>query len=100
MSEVDPMAGGSIALSPAAVGGRRHMKKVSAKTIKRTLRKLGMKPKGRVVLKGGDLTAPADGAAGKGADTNPVSTDGASGGRRRRHTKKHSRRHKRGFRLF
>jgi hypothetical protein len=51
-------AGGALALSPAAVGGRRHpLKKVSAKTIKRTLRKLGMKPKGRVVIKGGEMEA-------------------------------------------
>ena len=47
-------------LSPAPVGGRRHkMKKVSAKTIRRTLRKLGMKPKGRVVLKGGEADTAA-----------------------------------------
>ena len=46
--------------SPAPVGGRRRRshhrksaKKVSAKTIRKTLRKLGMRPKGRVVLKGG-----------------------------------------------
>lgn len=51
---VSAPAGGALALSPAAVGGRRHMKKVSAKTIRRTLKKLGMKPKGRVVLKGGE----------------------------------------------
>jgi hypothetical protein len=40
----------------APVGGRRHTKshrKVSAKTIRKTLHKLGLKPKGRVVLKGG-----------------------------------------------
>lgn len=44
----------------APVGGRRHSKshrKVSAKTIRKTLHKLGMKPKGRVVLKGGELDA-------------------------------------------
>lgn len=51
---VSAPAGGALALSPAAVGGRRHLKKVSAKTIRRTLKKLGMKPKGRVVLKGGE----------------------------------------------
>lgn len=41
----------------APVGGRRHHKshrKVSAKTIRKTLHKLGLKPKGRVVLKGGE----------------------------------------------
>ena len=46
----------------APTGGRK-LKKVSAKTIKRTLRKLGMKPKGRVVLKGGELQDAADAAA-------------------------------------
>jgi hypothetical protein len=43
----------------APVGGRRHSKshrKVSAKTIRKTLHKLGLKPKGRVVLKGGEDT--------------------------------------------
>ena len=41
----------------APVGGRRSRKshrKVSAKTIRKTLHKLGLKPKGRVVLKGGE----------------------------------------------
>jgi hypothetical protein len=41
----------------SVVGGRRHHKshrKVSAKTIRKTLHKLGLKPKGRVVLKGGE----------------------------------------------
>jgi hypothetical protein len=40
----------------APVGGRRHRKshrKVSAKTIRKTLKHLGLKPKGRVVLKAG-----------------------------------------------
>jgi hypothetical protein len=36
----------------APVGGRRH-RKVSAKTIRKTLKHLGLKPKGRVVLKAG-----------------------------------------------
>ncbi len=50
------LASSGISHSPAPVGGRRgrkSAKKVSAKTIRRTLRKLGMRPKGRVVLKGG-----------------------------------------------
>jgi hypothetical protein len=85
------MEGGSIALSPAAAGGRRHAKKVSAKTIRRTLKKLGMKPKGRVVLKGG-----MDAAAEVPAAEAPAAPEG---GRRHRKTKKHSRKH-RGFRLF
>ena len=55
-------------VNAAPVGGRRKMKKVSAKTIRRTLKKMGLKPKGRVVLKGGEgmepekeATAPAMG---------------------------------------
>lgn len=66
----------------APVGGRRRgrtlkhkhskgMKKVSARTIRSTLRKLHMKPKGRVVLRGGDVDTPtragADGADGAAA---------------------------------
>lgn len=72
----------SSAGNSAPVGGRRHMKKVSAKTIKRTLKRLGMKPKGRVVLKGGN------GGNGEGG------TGEEEGGRRRRrgHTKKTHRR--------
>jgi organic radical activating enzyme len=54
-------AEGFSALSPAAVGGRRRkMKKVSAKTIRRTLKKMGLKPKGRVVLKGGEPTGESE----------------------------------------
>lgn len=64
-------------LSPAPVGGRRHkMKKVSAKTIRRTLRKLGMKPKGRVVLKGGEGEAAATPAA-------PAAPSAPAGGARK-----------------
>lgn len=88
---MEPAGGAASALSPAAAtGGRRHAKKVSAKTIRRTLKKLGMKPKGRVVLKGGEDEGV------KGADG---ADDGVmAAGRRHRKTKKHSRR--RGFRLF
>jgi hypothetical protein len=56
--------------TPAApVGGRKSrrrshkVRKVSAKTIRAAVRKLGMKPKGRVVLKGGDVPTPAEAAA-------------------------------------
>jgi len=87
MADVPPAtpATGGAALSPAVVGGRRHhMKKVSAKTIKRTLKRLGMKPKGRVVLRGG-VGELKD-------DVPPVAPEG---GRRRRHTKKTHRRHRR-----
>lgn len=61
------VTGGYYPLSPAATGGRRKMKKVSAKTIKRHLRKMGMKPKGRVVLRAGgdDEVPPPPPSAGK-----------------------------------
>ena len=96
MADVAPMEGGySTSLSPAsATGGRRHAKKVSAKTIRRTLKRLGMKPKGRVVLKGG-----VDGPDAAATDSDDASAAPAMGGRRHRKTKKHSRKH-RGFRLF
>lgn len=73
-------------LSPAPVsGGRRHhMKKVSAKTIKKTLKRLGMKPKGRMVLKGG-MVEGADGE---------TKEEMSAGRRRRHHTKKTHRRRK------
>lgn len=78
-------------LSPASLtGGRRHkLRKVSAKTIKKTLKRLGMKAKGRVVLKGGDGEEPEQKEEGSMATT---------AGRRRRHTKKTHRR--RGKSLF
>ena len=67
----------------APVGGRRRsvkgVRKVSAKKIRATLRALKMKPKGRVVLKGGDVPAAAAPAAAPAA---------ATGGRRRRGTRK------------
>ena len=55
---VNGTAGNSAPLS----GGRRRksVRKVSAKTIRKTLKKLGLKPKGRVVLKGGDGTTVGD----------------------------------------
>ena len=71
-------------LSPAPLsGGRRHMKKVSAKTIRRTLKRLGLKAKGRVVLKGGQEKE------GEETETPSVPT---AGRRRRRGTKKTHRR--------
>jgi hypothetical protein len=77
-------------LSPASLtGGRRHkLKKVSAKTIKRTLKRLGMKPKSRVVLRGGNADPELK-------DEEPMAA--TSAGRRRRGTKKT---HRRGRSLF
>jgi hypothetical protein len=64
------MEGSGTAVEPMtmpATGGRRHrsLKKVSAKTIRRTLRKAGIKPKGRMVLTGGVAlgSAPVGGMA-------------------------------------
>lgn len=76
----------SSAGNSAPVGGRRHhkMKKVSAKTIKKTLKRLGMKPKGRVVIKGGEI----DPATGKEKGDGEI----LGGRRRRHHTKKTHRR--------
>lgn len=73
----------SLSPSPLSGGRRRHLKKVSAKTIKRTLRRLGMKAKGRVVLKGGEGEMPEE-----------EKSEPATAGRRhrRRGTKKTHRR--------
>jgi hypothetical protein len=74
------LASSGISHSPAPVGGRRHRKsakKVSAKTIRKTLRRLGMRPKGRVVLKGG---AEGEAAATEMKAAEPTMT----AGRRRR----------------
>jgi hypothetical protein len=75
----------------APVGGRRprhhkSAKKVSARTIRATLRKLHMRPKGRVVLKGGEEAAAAE--------------EPTSGGRRRgrRSTRRRGRRGPRSLR--
>lgn len=79
-------------LSPAPLSGgrRRHLKKVSAKTIRRTLKRLGMKAKGRVVLKGGE------GEEGEKTET-PVPTASTGGRRHRRGTKKTHRRGRKGL---
>ena len=65
--------------SPLAGGRRRKSaRKVSAKTIRKTLKKLGLKPKGRVVLKGGDVPAAPPAAP---------APEAPKGGRRRRSRK-------------
>ena len=82
-------------LSPAGLTGgrRRKLRKVSAKTIKKTLRRLGMKAKGRVVLKGGV------GEGEEGEKTEGAMGTTATAGRRRRHTKKTHRRRRSVFGL-
>jgi hypothetical protein len=61
----------------APSGGRRGLRKVSAKTVRRVLRSAGVKPKGRVVLKGGE--EPSEEAS---------KLAPAMGGRRRRGSRK------------
>jgi hypothetical protein len=76
------LASSGISHSPAPVGGRRHhksAKKVSARTIRKTLRRLGMRPKGRVVLKGG-----AEGMEGEMKAPEMKAADEMKAGRRRR----------------
>lgn len=99
----DMKAGAMEPLSPDSLvkGGRRmRMRRVSAKTIRRTLRKLRMKPKGRVVLKGGESMPPAgnSGTPSSTLQSAPVGGGEMSyGGRRRRGTRKtrRGRRHSR-----
>ena len=75
------MSDASTAVETGAMEGgrrRRSLKKVSAKTIRRTLRKAGIKPKGRMVLTGGvNVTQALTPAAVGGGE-------GMEGGRRRR----------------
>ena len=63
------------------ISGGRRLKKVSAKTIRRTLRKAGIKPKGRMVLKGGAALSPAAVGGGGSAHT-------STGGRKSRKTRR------------
>ena len=68
------------------VTGGRRLKKVSAKTIRRTLRKAGIRPKGRMVLKGGAALSPA--VVGGEPMSYNGSAHGSMGGRRRRGTRR------------
>uniref|UniRef100_A0A6C0AIB7 Uncharacterized protein n=1 Tax=viral metagenome TaxID=1070528 RepID=A0A6C0AIB7_9ZZZZ len=81
-----PAGGSAAALAPAAVGGRRRksVRKVSAKKIRATLRGLGLKPKGRVVLKGGDV--PAEGEAAEAMDAGRRRKSARKGGKKSRKT--------------
>lgn len=55
--DASPVSGGALALSPAAVGGRRHkLKLVTKKKARKVLKKLGLK------MRGGMDAAPADAA--------------------------------------
>jgi hypothetical protein len=91
--------GGSIALSPAAVGGRRgrsakKLKLVTKKTVKRMLKKMGMRPP-----RGGAGPATALVAPVPEANKIKALADGAapSGGRRHRKTGRKSHRRSRKF---
>ena len=74
--------------APVSGGRRRGTRRVSAKTIKRTLKHLGLRPKGRMVLKGG---AEAEAAA----DTEVMPPSGG-----RRHRKRGGRTRRRRSRMF
>lgn len=90
--------GGSIALSPAAVGGRRgrsskKLKLVKKKTVRRMLKKLGMKMRGGAGAGPSAVVAPAPVA-----DAVKEVADAPMGGRRRgRKGKSRSRRGVFGF---
>jgi hypothetical protein len=79
-------AEGFTALSPAAVGGRRRsakkLKLVKKKTVRRMLKKMGMK------MRGGAATA-GPGAVAMEAPVADAVKDAAAGGRRRSHRKSH-----------
>jgi hypothetical protein len=83
MSSVEAPVGGSIALSPAAVGGRRgrsskKLKLVKKKTVRRMLKKLGMKMRGGAGADAVVTSAPVADAVKAAADAP------AAGGRRHR----------------
>ena len=80
MSDTMPTGGSMESLSPDAAGGRRRMRKVSAKVIRRTLRRAGIKPKSRVVLKGGEAPPPLGSS---GSPSTSLSPDAVAGRRRR-----------------
>ena len=67
-------------------GGRRssHVRKVSAKTIRRTLRSLRMKPKSRMVLKGGEQHEGMASPPAAPPPPPPAAPGGQTAGRRRR----------------
>jgi hypothetical protein len=102
----DVVEGGALALSPAAVGGRRRSHKklrvVKKKTVRKMLKKMGLKMRGGapaadpVVVKPETLVADP---ASKPVVAVTGGGDPYMGGRRRRHTKKTHRR-SRGRRLF
>ena len=84
---------GFSALAPAAFGGRRHrgskkLKLVKKKTVRRMLKKLGMKMRGGVAASGpGSVAVPAPMA-----DAVKEAASAPSGGRRRgRSTKRHGK---------
>jgi hypothetical protein len=100
MADSAPVAGGSLPLSPAVVGGRRRSHKklrmVKKKTVRKMLKKLGLKMRGGApaVAEVKPDTLAADTAA-TGVVTGGAADVAAVAGRRRRHTKKTHRRSRR-----
>lgn len=85
-------AGGGIALAPLPVGGRRRSAKklrvVKKKTVRRMLKKMGLK------MRGGNYHMGGAGEGGDGAEGAAEGSGAEAGGRRRRRTGKKSRKHK------
>lgn len=95
-----PVMGGALALSPAAVGGRRHkLRLVTKKVARKALKKLGLK------MRGGDAAPAADAqkpvvvpeAVAKmgGADMETAPVFPPAAGRRHRKTRKGGRKSRR-----
>jgi hypothetical protein len=98
MSAPAPAAEGFSALSPASVGGRRRSHKklrlVKKRTVKRMLKKMGLKLRGGAA---GEVTGDkvVDDKAATGAVVAP-----AEGGRRRRRTGRKGKKSRKVFGLF
>jgi hypothetical protein len=99
---MDPVSGGALPLAPAAVGGRRHHKKlrlVTKKVARKALKKMGLKIRGGAAAaapESAPVAVPEEVAKMGGADMaeTPAVPAAAVAGRRRKSkkTRRHSRR--------